>query len=108
MEELLTSFHNRCLRHITRRFIRCTDAENDTWVTPPMTGVLEEAFLLNLRTSVYYVRARRTGLLRYATNRLIYQRYLSSSRHSSYFLEPTSTTSRFGSLDFFRDLDVLE
>jgi hypothetical protein len=32
MEELLTSFHNRCLRHITRRFIRCTDAEHDTWL----------------------------------------------------------------------------
>ena len=29
MEELLTSFHNRCLRHITKRFIRCTDTEND-------------------------------------------------------------------------------
>jgi hypothetical protein len=32
------------LRHITRRFIRCTDAEHDTWVTPSMTGVLAEAY----------------------------------------------------------------
>jgi hypothetical protein len=70
MEELFTSFHNRCLRHITRRSIRCTDAENDTWVTP----VLAEAFLLNLRPVMYSVRARRTGLLPYATNRPIYQR----------------------------------
>ncbi len=31
-----------------------------------MTGVLEEAFLLNLRPAMYYVRARRNGLLRYA------------------------------------------
>jgi hypothetical protein len=49
MEEVLTYFHNRYLRHITRRFIRCTDAENDVWITPSMTGVLEEAILLNLR-----------------------------------------------------------
>jgi hypothetical protein len=83
MEELLTSFHNRCLRHITRRFIRCTDAEDDIWVTPLMTGVLEEAFLLNLRPAMYYARARRNGLLRYATNRPIYQRCLNSTRLSS-------------------------
>jgi hypothetical protein len=82
MEELLTSFHNRCLRHITRRLIRCTDAEDDIWVTPSMTGLLEEAFLLNLRPAMYYVRVRRTGLLRYATNRLIYQRCLTSTRVS--------------------------
>jgi hypothetical protein len=82
MEELLTSFHNRCLRHITRRFIRCSDAENDIWVTPSMTGVQEEAFLLNLRPAMYYVRTHRTGLVRYATNRLIYQRCLTSTRSS--------------------------
>ncbi len=66
MEELLTSFHDRCLRHITRRFIRCTDTENDIWVSPSLTGVLAEALLLNLRPAMYYVRARRNGLLRYA------------------------------------------
>jgi hypothetical protein len=33
-----------------------------------MTGVLEEAFLSNLRPAMYYVRARPNGLLRYATN----------------------------------------
>jgi hypothetical protein len=82
MEELLTSFHNRCLRHITRRFIRCTDTENDTRVTPSITGVLEEAFLLNLRPVMYYARARRTGLLPYATNRPICQRCVNSTRVS--------------------------
>jgi hypothetical protein len=71
MEELLTSFHNRCLRHITKRFIRCTDSEHDIWVTPSMTGVLEEAALLNLRPAMCYVLARRTGMLGYATTRLI-------------------------------------
>jgi hypothetical protein len=82
MEELLTSFRDRCLRHITRRFIRCTDTENDIWVTPSITGVLAEALLLNLRPAMYYVRARRNGLLRYAITRFIYQRCLLSTRLS--------------------------
>ncbi len=103
MEELLTSFHDRCLRHITRRFIRCTDTENDIWVTPSITGVLAEALLLNLRPAMYYVRARRNGLLRYATTRLIYQHFDSTFASPTYFLEPTTTTSRFGSPDLFRD-----
>jgi hypothetical protein len=83
METLLTSFHNRCARHITRRYIRCIDAENDVWVFPPLAGVLEEALLLNLRPVMYYVRARRNGLLlRYARHRPIYQRCLTSTRIS--------------------------
>lgn len=89
--------------HITQRFVRCTDTENDIWVTPSMTGVLEEAFLLNLRPAMYYVRARRNGLLRYATTRLIYQHFDSTFASPTYFLEPTTTTSRFGSPDLFRD-----
>ena len=68
-----------------------------------MTGVLEEAFLLNLRPAMYYVRARRNGLLRYATTRLIYQHFDSTFAFPTYFLEPTTTTSRFGSPDLFRD-----
>jgi hypothetical protein len=82
MEELLTSFHSRCLRHITKRFIRCTDSEHDIWVTPSMTGVLEEAALLNLRPAMCYVLARRTGMLGYATTRLIYQRCRATTRLS--------------------------
>jgi hypothetical protein len=36
MADLLTSFHNRCLRHITRRRIRCVDTENDVWIRPTL------------------------------------------------------------------------
>ena len=36
-----------------------------------MTGVLEEAALLKLRPAMCYVLARRTGMLGYATTRLI-------------------------------------
>jgi hypothetical protein len=82
MEALLTSFHDRCLRHITKRVIRCTDTENNIWITPSTTGVLAEALLLNLRPAMYYVRARRNALLRYAITRSIYQRCLVSTRLS--------------------------
>jgi hypothetical protein len=83
METLLSSFHNRCARHITKRFIRCTDEENDVWVTPSLTGVLEEALLLNLRPVMYYVRARRNGLLlRYVQTRPICHRCLDAIRIS--------------------------
>jgi hypothetical protein len=47
-----------------------------------MTGVLEEAVLLNLHPAMYYVLARRKGLLRYAITRSIYQRCLLSNRLS--------------------------
>jgi hypothetical protein len=94
MEELLTSFTTDA-SGTSRDVSSDVPMPSDTWVTPSMTGVLAEALLLH--PVMHYVRARRTGLLRYATNRDIYKRCLASTDFSSFdFLEPTSTTSRFG------------
>jgi hypothetical protein len=85
MEELLKGFHNRCLRHITRRQIRCTDEERNVWVTPSMTLVLACALQLNLHPVMYYVRQRRAGLLsRYVIRRPIYQQCLASTRITNF------------------------
>jgi hypothetical protein len=83
METLLNSLHYRCLRHITRRVIRCVDVENDVWIRPSLAGVLEEALLLNLRPVMFDIRVRRNGLLlRYAARRPIYHRCLASTHLS--------------------------
>ena len=95
METLLTSFHNRCLRTITGRVIRCVDTDNDVWVRPPLAGVLEEALLLNLCPVMFDIRARRLGLLlRYGARRSIYRRCLASTHLSiprpTFWNQPTT------------------
>jgi hypothetical protein len=130
MADLLTSFHNRCLRHITRRRIRCVDTENDVWIRPTLAGVMEEALLLNLHPVMHYVLNRRNGLLlgwsyggslavepssghalcsqpsqrsfatlrRQQTHLRSMQTFEHPLQTPSNFLEPTNTTSRYGSL----------
>ena len=69
MQEMLTSFHNRCARHITRRYIRFVEA-TEGWDTPSTEGVLKEA---GLHPIMHYVCARRNSLLsRYLQDRSIF------------------------------------
>jgi hypothetical protein len=58
-----------------------------------MTGVLAEALQLKLHPAMHYVRARRTGLLRYASTRPIYQRCL--FRPDFRVLKPLSGTNQY-------------
>jgi hypothetical protein len=69
MQDMLEAFHNRCARHITRRYIRYVDATEE-WITPSTEGVLREA---GLKPIMHYVCKRRNGLLsRFLSNRTIY------------------------------------
>jgi hypothetical protein len=109
MEELLTSFHDRCLGQITRRFIRCTDTENDIWVTPSITGVLGGS--PPTESSAGHVLRPRPPKRSAATchhplHLPTLPPFDSILASPNYFLGPTNTTSRLGSLDLFRDLDV--
>jgi hypothetical protein len=68
VEDLLTSFHNRCARTIARTFIRKTG--EDEWVYPSVAETLKKA---NLHPLLHYLNKRRANFKRYVTTRDLYK-----------------------------------
>ena len=65
----LRTFHNRCARFITGRFI--TKSDDGTWVFPETTKTLELAYLLSIDD---YIIQRRGTVLEYAIETEIFRR----------------------------------
>ena len=68
IEDLLTSFHNRCARTIGKTYIRKTG--EDEWVYPSVEETLKKA---HLRPLCYYLNKRRANFKNYAETRDLYK-----------------------------------
>jgi hypothetical protein len=78
VESKLKGFHRRCARYITGQHIRPNDPDDldGEWSYPPTATVLEAAGLWPIQE---YIRRRRDTVLRFASQRFIYQQCQESS-----------------------------
>jgi hypothetical protein len=76
IENMLTTFHNKCARIIGHTYIRPKIDAPTEWVYPSVTSSLEAAHLLPLRT---YLDRRRAKFREFAQTREIYHRCKMSS-----------------------------
>ena len=68
IEDLLSSFHNRCARTIGKTYIR--KSGEDEWVYPSVAETLKKA---NLHPLSYYLLKRRANFKNYVTTRDLYK-----------------------------------
>jgi hypothetical protein len=98
METLLTSFHNQCARHITRRYIRCIECLGFSTVGWSSGGSLavepSSGHVLRPRPPKWFI----VTLCPPPTHLPTMPHFNSNLTSPIHFLEPTNTTSRFGSL----------
>ena len=73
--QLLEAFHNKCARHITKRWLSPND--DGTWECPETQETLRTA---NLETIRAYVTKRKIKMMRYAEHRAIYRKCLRTTR----------------------------
>jgi hypothetical protein len=83
IEEMLTTFHNKCARIIGRTYIRPKAGTPTEWIYPTVACSLTAAHLLPLRT---YLDHRRVTFRAYAMTRPIYLRCEESSLIAQPFL----------------------
>ena len=72
----INSFHNRCARFITGRFI--TKLEDDTWVCPDTKTTLEMADLLPIEE---YIERRKNTISEYAISTNIFHDCIQKSKY---------------------------
>ena len=75
---LLSSFHNRCARSLTKRWIR--RKEDGTWDCPGMAETFRVSGLVPIQQ---YISKRKAALLPHARSRAIYRKCLRTSRSPS-------------------------
>jgi hypothetical protein len=74
MMQKLRSFHQKCARHITGRNIRL-DPTTDEWIYPDSETTLREAGFWTIEE---YIERRKETVMKYARERAIYRRCVSS------------------------------
>ena len=74
MMQTLRSFHQKCARHITGRNIRLDPSTNE-WIYPDSETTLREAGFWTIEE---YIERRKDTVMKYAKERAIYRRCVSS------------------------------
>ena len=91
IEDLLTSFHNRCARTIGKTFIRKTGG--DEWVYPSLAETLKQAHLRPLR--YYYLLKTRV------------KNYAETQRYVWHVYDASATTDKVHTLSYVDGKDII-